>query len=143
MHRRTPLTAVAERRAEALQHRRRGLSYREVADVMGISVGRAHQLVAEALEHVIVGEVEELRALESSRLDAAQEAIWPKVLKGNINAIDSFLRLSARRARLLGLDAPLAISMDLRAEYEAELNRLAGLLARPVEHPVLRIVESS
>ncbi len=92
------------RRAEALGLRRAGLSYRQIGERMGLSLGRAYSLVSEALSQIIHEEATALRDLEASRLDTMQAAIWSRAVTGDLRAIDTALRISARRSRLLGLD---------------------------------------
>jgi hypothetical protein len=69
-------------------------------------------------------QVDSLRELESERLDAAQLAIWPQVEAGDLAAVSVFLKLSARRSRLLGLEAPLKIDMSIRREMTAAFEDL-------------------
>ena len=60
--------------------------------------------------------------LELARLDVAQRAIWKKVVKGDLAAIDRLLKIMQRRAKLIGLDAP--VKLDVRQmvrETAAEL----------------------
>ena len=47
--------------------------------------------------------VDELRELESARLDALQLAAWAKVEQGDLHAIEIVLKIMDRRAKLLGL----------------------------------------
>lgn len=49
---------------------------------------------------------EEYVQIEVASLNAAQAAIWPKVLRGDSLAVERFVKLSERRSKLLGLDAP-------------------------------------
>ena len=42
--------------------------------------------------------------MEDQRLDVALQVIWPKVLEGDLAAIDRFLAIATRRAKLWGLD---------------------------------------
>lgn len=71
-----------------------------------------------------------LRGIESARLDRAQLAIWPAVQAGDVKAVLAFLRLSERRAKMLGLDAPTQVnlSVNVRAEMESVLAELEGLV---------------
>lgn len=49
---------------------------------------------------------EEYVQIEVASLNAAQAAMWPKVLRGDSIAVERFVKLSERRSKLLGLDAP-------------------------------------
>ena len=51
---------------------------------------------------------------EVAGLNAAQAAMWPKVLRGDTIAIERYVRLSERRCKLLGLDAP--VQSEIKAE---------------------------
>ena len=95
---------VETRRAEALGYRRAGLSYRQIGERMRLSHTQAHTLVMQALDRIVHEEATALRDLEASRLDTMQAAVWTRAISGDYRAIDTVLRISARRSRLLGLD---------------------------------------
>ena len=57
-----------------------------------------------------------LRELEVQRLDAMLYAVWNDVLQGDANAVHTALRISERRSRLLGLDAPHSIEARTRID---------------------------
>ncbi|WBP89526.1 hypothetical protein [Kitasatospora cathayae] len=101
---------VVERRRAAVKLRIEGKSWQEIADLLGYdSKGGACKDVSRALQKAVTDlalPLEEYRQLELDRLDAMQEALWPKVLDGETRAMDTALRLMDRRAKLLGLDAP-------------------------------------
>ena len=63
----------------------------------------AHRLVAKALAEQLVDGIEDLREIEVARLDVLQAALWPRVEKGEIRAVNAVLRIIDRRCRLLGL----------------------------------------
>lgn len=105
--------AAAARRREAVELRLHGLTFELIGRALGVSRQHAHRLVADeiAATNAEARETaEELRALESERLDALQVAIWPRVMKGELDAIDRFLKISARRCALLGLDRPVKVA---------------------------------
>lgn len=118
------------KRLEAVTLRLAGLTYEQIADRMDISPSWAMQLVELTLTSSINRQVSQMRSLENQRLDRAQAAIWPKVLEGNMHAVDVFLRLSGRRAKMNGLDAPTAISVSvtMRQEMDTALNQLESLV---------------
>ncbi|MBV6697450.1 hypothetical protein KV557_09970 [Kitasatospora aureofaciens] len=101
---------LAERRRDAVRLRIAGKTWQEIADLLGYdSKGGACKDVSRALQKAVTDlalPLEEYRQLELDRLDAMQDALWPKVLDGDTRAIDTALRLMDRRAKLLGLDAP-------------------------------------
>lgn len=120
---------IVERRQRALSYRKAGASYRSIAAQVAIdlncsySLGQAYRDVSEALSELSSNarlEAESLRELELARLDTATEAIASKVQKGDLLAIDRWLRISESRRRLLGLDAPIQIQVEERVEAELE-----------------------
>jgi hypothetical protein len=111
------------RRIEAVALRLEGRTYAEIGAQLSISWQSAHDLVSRSLSRAENVNAEQLREIENARLDKAQVAIWPQVLDGDLKAVETFLRISARRAKLNGLDAPTAINISLgvRQEMEAAL----------------------
>lgn len=86
-----------------------GKTERQIAAEMGVSPAGAH-----AMCHAIIdiyterrGELaDKYRSMELQRLEHATAALAPKVKKGNLLAIDRWVRLSESRRKLLGVDAP-------------------------------------
>lgn len=99
-----------ERRAKALELRKSGMTYSAIGKALGVSICMAHkdvhhvidQLAKEARETA-----EAVRDIELERLDAMLKALWPAVEEGDTSSISTALRVAERRARLLGLDAPV------------------------------------
>lgn len=103
-------TRFLENQIKALELRRMGKRYSEIATHLGVSTSQAHRYVDSALSEIqesIENKTAQLKAEEMSRLDAMLSAIWASAKSGNLGAIDRVLRISERRSRLLGLDAPL------------------------------------
>lgn len=102
----------AKSREQALDLRRAGLSYQRIGEKMGISLARAHQLVTKAMESThaaITAGADQLRAEEIARLDGMLEKLWPKARRGEVSAVDRVLKIGERRAKLLGIEAPVRI----------------------------------
>ena len=120
----------AARRAEALAYKLAGLPNAQIAERMGVSESGVIDLINRTLERATNKAAEEMRDIENARLDRAQAAIWTKVLAGDTKAVDTFLRISQRRARLNGLDAPTSInlSVSVRQEMEAALATLENVV---------------
>lgn len=97
---------------EALNLRRIGLSYTQIAKRIGCSTAWAQKLVVTALAETVRERnlaTADLIQIDLERLDAALLAIWPGVVNGDVSKIDRLLRILQRRARMLGLDAPKKI----------------------------------
>jgi len=122
-------TATAERRAKAIGLRLAGRDWESIAAALGYASRGAActdvtRALASNLADVAAGAAD-LRALEAARLDTLQEAIWPEGLAGNLQAAHMILRLMERRARLLGLDAPVRAAVDVAGQVGVdELLRL-------------------
>ncbi len=100
-----------EKQMQALELRKAGVSYSRVAEVLGYaSASGAHKAVSSALKKTLQEPAAELRTLEIERLDAMLSAIWASVKQGQYGAQDRALKIMERRAKLLGLDAPVKIA---------------------------------
>lgn len=121
--------SVEQNKLKALDLRGEGKSYAKIADALGISKTRAHELVLEGLDELIVQSAEsaeQVRTLELGRLDdlldrlvvklslqrrevQAKSGLMVMVPDPNERTVDAILRVMERRAKLLGLDAPQEI----------------------------------
>jgi hypothetical protein len=102
-----------DRQLQALALRKDGRDYRYIANQLEYAgPSGAYQAVMTALKETLREPAEEVRALELDRLDCMLAAIWPQALSGDLKAIDSTLRLMDRRARFLGLDAPVRVDIE-------------------------------
>lgn len=120
--------AATERRPKALQLRIEGDTYRAIGAKLGVSEATAYQDVKRSLRELNERQAEladELRRLEIERLDDLYNeahkvlvAVHPFVSNGRLfdeltddgpklAAIDRMLKVMDRRAKLLGLDAPV------------------------------------
>lgn len=124
------------RRVEAMSLMIAGLTPEQIGERMGISASGVKSLVNRTLERATNRNVDALREIENQRLDRAQAAIWTKVLNGDLKAIDTFLRISARRARINGIDAPTNINLNIGIKQEME-QALAELEAVVIDGEVI------
>lgn len=138
---------------KALLLRQEGKSYPQIATECGFNSRQAaHAAVMRLVKRHESEGVEEMRALEGTRLDRLQSLIWPDEaalspeavekmdLKQLIAAketllatVDRLLRLSERRSRLFGLDAPvrnevtglIGFTVDLGLDDDGDAHRPA------------------
>ena len=98
---------ATERQRQALELRKSGASFESIARTLGYK-GRssAYRAVMAALRKTLQEPADELRKLELNRIDVALLGIWKLVRVGHLQAIDRFVKLAERRAKLVGLDAP-------------------------------------
>jgi hypothetical protein len=125
------------------------MRYEDIAAELGYtSRARAAEAVLQGLRDTVAEPSTELRALEIERLDALWRRAWQildrphlvaqmgRVVKYRgkpviddapvLQAIDRLLRIQERRAKLLGLDAPVEVEVsdgdiDLASELQAYL----------------------
>lgn len=144
---RTILTA--EHDAKAAHLRAEGLTYRKIAETLGVTVGCAYKAVSRAIAAVPVEAVNELRQIECARLDAVIAKLWdivhaehPFVSNGRrfddlhdvgpvLAALTGIVRTSESKRRLLGLDAPSRQTITVITEdaVDAEMRRLEQEIA--------------
>jgi hypothetical protein len=114
--RRGQVETIAERRTIALELRKAGGSYREIARQLAVDVHTAHaDVMAElaALRERTVEQTKKLRDLELARYDEMTSGLWPQIRAGSTPAVSAAIRVSERRSRLLGLDEPVVTKSEL------------------------------
>lgn len=96
-----------ERQRKALELRKFGVGFQAIADQLGYAdASGAYRAVMAGLKKTLQEPADEVRKMELERLDVAMLAIQAQVRAGHLAAIDKWLKIMERRARLLGLDAP-------------------------------------
>lgn len=110
---------IERRRRAVITNLLAGLTYREIADGLGVSLGTVAKDVKAILtrwqREQVQGAGEHVQ-LELRRLDVGLNAIWGKVRAGDMAAIDRMLRIMDRRARYLGLDTPSVVDVQSKGE---------------------------
>jgi hypothetical protein len=147
---RSPDTAARD--AEACRLRTRAVSYSEIARQLGFSnSAAAHEAVQRGLREIVAEPAEQVRQFEIERLDglwdmalAIAERHHVTVSNGRVvylgdmplsddgpalQAMDRLLKIQERRARLLGLDAPVKHEVRNVDALDAEIERLVAQLA--------------
>ncbi len=134
-------TEQRARAVAALRLRTEGASFATIADELRYATpNSACKSVGALLRRVEHEAAEDARSLEQARLDALLRAVWDLAMTGDLPAVDRVLKISERRSRLLGLDAPQRVDLgapdvDLDGAVSAllelaatggELTRLAG-----------------
>ncbi|MFJ8677232.1 hypothetical protein [Streptomyces sp. NPDC093589] len=145
---------VADRRAKLIKLRRQGVCFDDprILALGYTSRGAASKDLVRALEErrdEQAAEISVYRQEENERLDALLQAAWPRATQahpvfdreGNVvseeidlKAVDTILKLMDRRAKLLGLDAPVRTELSgpdggavpIGPVTAAELHRLIG-----------------
>lgn len=133
---------LEERRQYALELRKGGMSYRDIASAVKHEYGLERyghtnakydvDAVVSAYTEDAFSSAKELVAMELSRLDDLQAALWNDALSGKMDAVDRVLRVMQQRADLLGLPT---IGLKLMVE------QLAGEANTTVVDGSFRIIE--
>ena len=93
------------RQSEALGLRKRGMTFRSIAEELGYAgPPQAYMAVMAAIKRVDAEPAAELRTLENERMDVMLDGIWEKAKSGDEKAVAAVIRLMQRRAKLMGLD---------------------------------------
>jgi hypothetical protein len=150
MARRRP-TQLSQRQVEALTLRAAGATYEQIGRALRTNRGNAWRLVQRALPPLERSE-DELR-LELFRIDQALMSIWPQVRQGDLQAVQTFARLTETRARVrsrfyeqrnasvvvnnynqLNTQGVLVIKGETKEEYIQGLRQARGELPPPHEN---------
>jgi hypothetical protein len=104
---------IAQEQSTCLQLRLDGLSFRAIAEVTGIPLATVHERITAAITADVSPKADELRVLECARLDAYLARLQPKIVEGDDRAINTAVRISESRRKLLGLDMPTRIEASV------------------------------
>ena len=128
-----------ERQRQALELRKAGSSYPEIAQALGYSSkSAAYNAVTALLQRLDREAAGDMLTLELARLDTMQRVLAPRILKGETDAIHAALRVMERRAKLAGLDYSEARQADaveaMAIAYTSQVawlqTAMAAILAR-------------
>lgn len=92
--------------AQALELRKEGRNYRQIAAAMRISVATAHAYVDDALREITRDSAENVLILHLDRYDQLLNAVYDQALEGDPQAIDRALAILARVEKLHGVESP-------------------------------------
>lgn len=117
-----------EELAVMLRMRRAGADYAAIGRHFGISPPSVWEKVTKALRDMPKDEATELRTLEVAKLDFAETRLQDAVKVGDVTAINTLVRISESRRRLLGLDMPEQHEVKISREEETLVDQLAKAL---------------
>jgi hypothetical protein len=127
-----PTPERIDREREIVELRTEGYVWREIAVQVGMSTAGVYKAYNRAMTRVITPAVNEHRELELDRLDILQRTYWQPAVNGNLRAADFVLRVIDKRAKLLGLDAPIKVQAEVvtydGSDLDAEVERFARLI---------------
>ncbi|MEU6703877.1 hypothetical protein [Streptomyces wuyuanensis] len=118
---RANIARVAAQTAQCLQLRLDGHSFRAIAEQVGLAVSTVHDRVRDAIEQDVNPKADELRALELARLESYLVRLVPRINKGDDKAINTAVRISESRRRLLALDMPVTVHATVHEVTQQDL----------------------
>ena len=146
------IAEAVDKAVEAMELRKAGASFVQIGKQLGFSTQHAHRLVTKELARMnaelkeVAGDV---TRLELERLDAMWLGLWTRARQGDDKAVVACLRIMERRAKILGIDAPLrqeltgadggpiqTVDVDLSGLSVAELKALTVMgekIAQPLD----------
>lgn len=122
-----------DRQVKVAQLRLSGVTdQRRIADALNVSQSTISRDFAELdarFRTVAAQDIATAKGIDLERIDALIVGIWAKAKAGNLEVIDRVDKLLARRAKLLGLDAPKKVE-DV-TDYRKAAERVAAELGKP------------
>jgi hypothetical protein len=119
---------VAAQQVRCYELRLTGMSIRAIAAATGLSVGTVHNRISQEINDRVAPLADELLAIELARLDRWLVRLDAQIESGFAVArnVEVAIRVSERRSRLLGLDAPVrsrveTVTLDMIDEQIAQL----------------------
>lgn len=98
---------VREKRRAALELRKAGLSYDDIAKAVGYASGEsARQAIRASLKQYEKESAQDIQRLQYAQLQQLVTVLWPKALAGDMAAVDRVLKIQERQASIFGTDAP-------------------------------------
>ena len=116
--------ALFEKERLVVQYRQGGATFEQIAMKLGYADhSGARQAFKRAMERMRDDALNnEMRELHRQRLEVALTAIWPDVVKGDLEAIKVMLKILERDAKLYGIDAPVKTEVEVTS-YDGNLLR--------------------
>lgn len=153
----TPARLIAyERQRKALELRKAGLTYAQIADQCGYSSpATARKAVVSILESTQRESVNDFRTIQFERLSYMIMKLWPRVQDGDEKAIMATASLMERQDRLMGTEAATKVDAHVHHtggvlvidgsedDYVEALEKMAAAAgAKPIEKPEDDIIDA-
>lgn len=131
--------ARVERHSGWIDLRLQGHGEAEIAQRYGVSQQAISEAILKYLHDRPAHGAEFLRRLENEHLDYLSAKLAPAIDRGDLRAIDTAVRISERRSKLLGLDAP----KDIRVAAGSGAG-IFGMLAssEPIDPETIKAIQA-
>ncbi|GGQ11000.1 hypothetical protein GCM10010215_40060 [Streptomyces virginiae] len=131
MPQRKPSAHFAKQAQQAYELSLSGLSYRQIAEEMGVSLGTVQKRLALYIKDRVHPKADEYRARQIDSLHMYLRALRKPIESGDPKAIANAVRIQERIAKLLGLDSATAFkveveNVDTATEFNKMLDKLMG-----------------
>jgi hypothetical protein len=139
-------TQIEERQRQALELRRAGVTFDAIAERLGYAGrGAARNAYLAALDREPPTDGDEERDLESDRLDRMLSAVWPKAVRGDLQAVAAATKIIESRHKLPARSAATKktrrkVTSPLERSVRAEFRRLTIDDGDPMAQIVLELV---
>ncbi|MFI1472047.1 hypothetical protein [Streptomyces wuyuanensis] len=114
---------TAERQAKAAELRSRGLTYRKIADELGVDVRQAHDDVRAAMRAIVEKPAKDVLAMELARLDSELDKL--NALEESVQAVLKRKHFTISHGKIIYLgenpledDAPILMAVDRLVRIE-------------------------
>jgi hypothetical protein len=125
----------AERINEALDYRRQGFTYRQIAAEMKCSASTAHDLVQAGINQIPAENAQAVKAMMLGRLDDLMQRLMPLAEDDPLSYYRAILDVDARLMKLHGIGAPRLPGDDDEGDDQRHIWLLERIKASA---PVLR-----
>ena len=104
-----------QREAEVLERLQKGEPFEQIAAAVGFSdASGAWRAATRALNRIPVAAAEELRRIDTLRIEEMYRALLPAIGRGEARAVEAALRVLAHKAKLNGYAAPSKLELTGR-----------------------------
>lgn len=109
--------ALAQRRAQAIEMKLAGMTYRQIADKLGYAnTGTVSNDINRAFEQAVIDREHHIDVLIEEQiqiLDRMRRAAWPAAIKGDTRSIDIVLKCVDRATKLLRLTPEAQVNVQV------------------------------
>lgn len=107
MAREQKLIADSKIISQAVELRKAGLNWQQISEQLNIPQKTVWEKVHKYLNKIVAEPTDEMRQLHYERYNFMLSRLWPGVINGNTNAVNSAMNVMGKIEKLYGLEAPV------------------------------------